>query len=572
MRSLRTLRSLENIYTDHTQGTPPEPSPAAPYLDQLEQLASPVPNLAATLMTQAEQSAEDENIDFLRQHEDDEQENQPVPMRQRSTYVGRASFYDDGSAVIRRDNDTRRRMHRAIEAMATQDSQQSEDLRRTRAQLRELWETPTRTATSRPAQIQQLPGYRGWAPGVSDDDEDTYVPGPRTHSHFTANDLSYLPQSSRRRAEENSAGHSRLPWINVDPQQHTTETVGTDDIERTVAAPALPESSLRTTALLQSVRRNRHLSARSQSRLQRYILDRERTGPDNDENRLQSANSRHGTSTDQRDEIYEALRERAHPRTGLPHTPSFKQALTYLENIRSGEYSPEYFQAMRKAGVLPSEYASSTGDLLTSPSDMHPPPRSSWLQVGCSFSGSQRAEGGPPFYSRRAHSRNTHTPVTLSPLPIPNQPVRSNRNYLGLRSYPTGIELPALTEDRSLPHVDSWPVKVTILGVDEGNMTISGTMEAFDVPDRASPKQQSSITTFFEGEIVDFDNFSLETQIYHSEKEDDPLEVDCKYWRRLGPFAYLSKDEVLAAMLSKKWHRDELANKWILMRWKGLLP
>ena len=46
---------------------------------------------------------------------------------------------------------------------------------------------------------------------------------------------------------------------------------------------------------------------------------------------------------------------------------------------------------------------------------------------------------------------------------------------------------------------EQWPVKVTIHGIDYDDMTLSGTMEAFNVPDKYSPNRESRITTFLEG-------------------------------------------------------------------------
>lgn len=97
-------------------------------------------------------------------------------------------------------------------------------------------------------------------------------------------------------------------------------------------------------------------------------------------------------------------------------------------------------------------------------------------------------------------------------------------------------------------------------------MTLSGTMEAFNVPDKTSPTQESSITTFLEGEIIDFNTHTLQTKSFNANAR-----VDGTYWRKLEPFKKLTDDEIVRALVSKKWLADELSTNWILMRWKGTL-
>ena len=90
-------------------------------------------------------------------------------------------------------------------------------------------------------------------------------------------------------------------------------------------------------------------------------------------------------------------------------------------------------------------------------------------------------------------------------------------------------------------------------------------MEAFDVPDKNSPTKVSSITTYLEGEIIDFDTFTLETKTFKADTRTDGM-----YWRKLPPFKDLNDDEAMARnLLSQEWLRKELMEKWILMRWKG---
>ena len=108
---------------------------------------------------------------------------------------------------------------------------------------------------------------------------------------------------------------------------------------------------------------------------------------------------------------------------------------------------------------------------------------------------------------------------------------------------------------------------MTVDSIDYDTMTLSGTMEAFDVPDKNSPTKVSSITTYLEGEIIDFNTFTMETKSF-----DADARVDGMYWRKLPPFKDLDDDEAMARnLLSQEWLRKELMEKWVLMRWKGIL-
>lgn len=208
-------------------------------------------------------------------------------------------------------------------------------------------------------------------------------------------------------------------------------------------------------------------------------------------------------------------------------------------------------------------------DFVLDTTTIEPPPESSWLKIGGVLSGSQHATGGsslPPYvpYSRNAGSGSSHS--ALLDRPIQSHPATST-----LGSGSTNME-----QDPLAPHTvpstqvnsdgdERWAVKVTIHSIDYGNMTLSGTMEAFNVPDKTSPTQESSITTFLEGEIIDFNTFTLETKSFNANAR-----VDGTYWRKLEPFKKLTDDEIVRALVSKKWLAGELSRNWILMRWKGM--
>lgn len=93
-------------------------------------------------------------------------------------------------------------------------------------------------------------------------------------------------------------------------------------------------------------------------------------------------------------------------------------------------------------------------------------------------------------------------------------------------------------------------------------MALAGTMEAFtDFQTPASDK--TSITTYLEGEIIDFKTHSLQTFNFPSNIKDD-----ASNWRRLEPFCHLSNEQLVKSLVSRKFMKD-LTDNWVFMRWKG---
>lgn len=93
---------------------------------------------------------------------------------------------------------------------------------------------------------------------------------------------------------------------------------------------------------------------------------------------------------------------------------------------------------------------------------------------------------------------------------------------------------------------------------------IAGTMEAFtDRKLNTVPPAASSIVTYLEGEIIDFNKHSLETASFSSSLKDD-----ANNWRKLEPFVHMSNSEIVKGLVSQKFMKD-LADNWVFMRWKG---
>ena len=367
-------------------------------------------------------------------------------------------------------------------------------------------------------------------------------------------------------------------------------------------APTVNESSLRTTALLQAVRRNP--TARSRNELQRYLLERERERVD-DRNRPTSARINETANSNvspsqrrqmhreatvrqelqqQRDLIAEHQQRRNYleeqlrlQRDGIVppgenrrrrywQRPSYwpvpnerrrvDDAIQYLGQLRLCESDKEGQETAEEGGIDPEELCpQNRHDFLVNTRIVPPPPESSWLQVGGVLLGTQHG-------ASYATSLPSYTPL------MPPSTYRSRTGNPHFGSLPPRTTSPTrdLPTDSSLLEEERWPVKVTIHSIDYTTMTLAGTMEAFNVPDKSSPTKVSSITTFLEGEIIDFNTFTLETKSFKADTR-----VDGMYWKKLPPFKDMCDDETMVRnLLSKEWLEKELMQKWILMRWKGL--
>lgn len=404
---------------------------------------------------------------------------------------------------------------------------------------------------------------------------------------------------------------TQLEWRDPEATEPTTQLSSPRDppyfFENGPGGPT--EFSLRTTALLQAVRRNPQFSTRSRNELQRYILDRER-GDDRDRTSSARTNEPSGSalSPSQRRQLHreDTVRQeiqqhrdliaehqqhrnnvedqlRQQRQATVPSSESRRRrywqapspcpgsdsnpivdAIKYLDCLRLCESDQEGLETAEEGGFDPEECCPQNHqDFLVNTYLIPPPPESSWLKVGGVFSGTQHGASPatlpsytplmpPSTYRTRA---SVGSPRFGSHPPPATSVARNNVTYF----VPSNPEQPpALEEER-------WPVKVILHSIDHSNMTLSGTMEAFNVPDKSSPTKTSSITTFLEGEIVDFNTFTLETKSFKA-----GTRVDSMYWRKLPPFKDLGdEDSMVRNLLSQEWLRKELMEKWILMRWKG---
>lgn len=247
-------------------------------------------------------------------------------------------------------------------------------------------------------------------------------------------------------------------------------------------------------------------------------------------------------------------------------SPLLESAVTYLDDVREcSSYDESLSSALDHGLFTPECY----DDLITDTASCLRPQISSWLAPGAIFRGTQHtttsakassARSPPAFDATRPWLAHTPNPYSRSLAPsLSSNPF----SYLSLP--------PREVQDR-------WPVKVTIQAVDLANMTMAGTMEAFDVPNSTHQSVETCtpappITTYLEGQIIDLTvhTFLTPTNSSSSGGITFPLttaQTDASYWRNLPPFNSMKSDEDVARAMLSRAQMDEIMSEWIFMRWK----
>ena len=535
-----------------SQESPPHPSP---YLQQLAAISSPVPDFAATLTTQTEEDANDDNVSFLRTRL-----RTPPPV--------------SSSSPARRDRELHPaaghferllREHR-VERRTTSDST------RRIPTVRHVDSSSDQSSnyTNRNPQRQSL---YDWAPG-SDDDGDDILNEVREHAAATTRWNTFARSEGRTDASHNmpSLPRDEPSGRTISSQSHLLQDAAGDILSRPYADAW--GSSLTTAALLQSVRRHPRFANRTRSTLQNYILDRERAGTRADERDRSSSTTRILRHSDPQSNVNShnpssyrdsanfsqveiRARVEAHRQMYLenPSSNRLKEAIKYLGSVRFSSSQEESVSSASAGGLVNDGFITADDqDFILDTTTLDRPPQSSWLMPGSVFSGSQHAASLGQQSSMLSHrlNRPSQRAETMRSLGLENSistSTSSGRRYWAAQHSPKD---------------DHWPVKVSIHDIDYSTMTLCGTMEAHNIPDKSSPTQDTSIITYLEGEIIDFNVHTLETKNFHSDAETDSM-----YWRALQPFQDLTDEEMVRNIVSRRWLTEELSQHWILMRWKG---
>ena len=337
-----------------------------------------------------------------------------------------------------------------------------------------------------------------------------------------------------------------------------------------------------------------------------------------------------------------------------PTMPKTVNLIKYLANLRDCSSVTDAL-SLANTYSIPTLFSPQSdtcpSDLTLSANGLNSPQPSSFLTSGTVFDGLQQTPREAPvvllnrdrdYLRRMVANRNlnfssTNLPGSLAQLlasDSDDQAASENPTSTGNLSIPTASQARSsenqgsrsrtshrATPAQTPPSKESWPVRVSIHSVSFESMTLIGTMCASHIPDKLSTDSPDhrpdgcSMESFFEGEIIDFNKFSLETG--NERFKSGGVEVDARHWRGVGPFRQIANalkkrkcelksstgrstsvdqsmlesktsstgqdeltyeeeeeleaetdDEFARSLSSTKWLNDQL-NDWVLMRWKG---
>lgn len=358
-------------------------------------------------------------------------------------------------------------------------------------------------------------------------------------------------------------------------REHTTRQPPNGSVSTTY------EPSLRSAAILQSVRRNHRFSARSRDLMQRYVLDRDRAVQEAD-GRSSGEPQRFaviiGTPANETspDDITPFMRPTGYSAEERATLETLRR--NYLEDPSSKPTEFEkiitllHSQRSDIGEVDQSDYAhasdSRDGHLwldrrITCKSFRFSPQPTSWLARGTVLSGFQQTATIGPNGNIVHNLSNGGESSNIAPPPFHHaRPWLSHQRMLASPS-----------SSQQARHPDHWAVKVTIHDVDWTAMTLQGTMEAFNVPSEplpgsglvpnSEPVPKSTFCTYLEGELLDFSRNTLFTESYTATPD-----VDAHHWRKLEPFRSMTDESIARALLDPLWVEEQLMEKYQLMRWK----
>jgi len=277
-------------------------------------------------------------------------------------------------------------------------------------------------------------------------------------------------------------------------------------------------------------------------------------------------------------ESTDSLRRRYldNPAAPTPKTSEFERIIKYLHLLSDEEAEVDRSLVQLEGFTAPKQQDPKSADR-SALRIACPPHPTSWLVPGMVFAGAQQSAGalsasfglqrpgGAPYNlsttgERRSNHQTDSEPVFYTATPI---------------------------EHINLDHPDRWVVRVSIHDVDYDDLTIQGTMEAFNVPNSDSPStgdpNKTTFSTFLTGELLDFHRHALLTSAsslsmsppspsLNSATSNATLEttpdVDALYWRALPPFNQISDSDLARGFLDTNWIEREISQKYVLMRWK----
>jgi hypothetical protein len=547
------------------------------YLSAIRQIeAIPVPDLASTLTNPAEDEANEANISFLRTQIDPQDE-------------------------WRAQNAEREFLEDRVQRMSRNDRARRDRLQRVLARLNRSHD---------PAYGDRVPSHNSlydWSPASEGED--------------SINEEADLQSIQRDLRRQQPSAHPEvlrvLAQTELDQERERRSQAHSSRFSSTAPGISQNESSLRSAAILQAVRRHPRFSARSAQYMERYIMDRsERHALEAEEVRTRTEENRAVSEAQQR--IVEmpttAHQSDSRPRIrrALLQDPSSEPSdrsnwlpstVKYLANLRYSRSEEDgLLQAVDFHIATKENFIDTHDDFLLDVYSLPPTHETSLLVPGAVFEGQQRAHTPGDFLSShdltprwesdwRGESANSSRREYLPRFTLDEV----SHQWTSSSAVPPHAQRTRSSHLASPSKADFWPVKVKIHAVDYERMTLAATMEAYDVPSQPPPstdyltnlgdefwattainhtlpttrpsastkkEERKSITTYLEGEILDFKNFTFKTESFKSS-----LENDATYWRKLEPFKDYT-DEELIGRLTSKGYLEHLSHSYILMRWK----
>jgi hypothetical protein len=333
------------------------------------------------------------------------------------------------------------------------------------------------------------------------------------------------------------------------------------------------QQSLRNRAVLQRARQESSPSATE--RMLRYVMDRERSGMSEEEERARGSGWFRPTprtgfdyevaedgenwllppmlNAQERDrqERVDAFRRgylAEHAQVRLPRlaTPAaapasstslfLENALKYLSDLRSSRsYEDALATAIDNNLATKEFFADKHDDFVLDLDDIEQPPPSSWVQPGTIFEGHQHASSASMNITHHRHAQPNPHVEQINPNYRPTEHTNYSRIAFDASRPWLSHQIPpapraAVTNTKGPdPAHDHWPVRVTIHEIDWDKMTLQGTMEAYDVPQHPAStvnilnptatsnsrpkagKKHAPITTYLEGHILDHRTHSFLT-------------------------------------------------------------
>lgn len=470
---------------------PPEAIPRP--LTPLSYLSSPVPDLASTLHTSAADGADEANVSFLRAGQDsldalEQSSSQRDGNGQLSASGSGASIRRPSRAHVEALRDWRRSaprtdsQHAASQTTPTDtldDLSRRERLQRVLARLNRVHDPSASSSSAAGAYGDRTPSpsrqsLYDWAPSQeessatntarADDELDNILAELRRQQPETHPDILRVLGQSRRDSSRQSEGESQAPA--------STEAPTTDSAER---RDRLRERRRRESAWFFSERSRAEVqraiqraSPSATERMLRYVMDRERSGMSEEEERARgtgwfspaagsgrSTTDQHWTDATERDswplpsplppstsdlrsrtaqERADAMQRRYMAEAGAPRLPRMstppvpatrntpgnsqflENALKYLNQLRECYTYEQALSAAIDHGLATKEFfADKHDDFIMDLEEVDPIAASSWLQPTTVFEGHQHATNGNAGLLQSRHSTIPHTVEQINP-------------------------------------------------------------------------------------------------------------------------------------------------------------